>query len=198
LAISVVDERHQALLEFVFRSNADMAEDRAGQLGKEALDQIEPRAMGRRESEGEAPRRLRRKPSRGLARDVRRMVVEDEFYGGIGRICGVEELEQFDEFAAAVALLDQRVDLTGQQIDARHQGEGAVALVFMIAHHGGGAVGPRRQIRHRRAERLDARLLVIGDDGRAPVHVRPGARRALPVLAQQRHLPVDARRRTGS
>src|SRR5437764_7722803 len=47
----------------------------------------------------------------------------------------VEELEKLDEFATAVAFFDQGMDVTGEQIDTRHQGQGAVALVFVIAHH---------------------------------------------------------------
>ena len=172
LSIDVVDEVHEALLEFVFRGNPDMAQDRACHLGEEALDQIEPGTVGRCEGEGKAPRGLRRQPSRGLARDVGGMVVEDDLDRGVGRIGGVEELEKLDEFPAAMALSDQGVDLTGQQIDAGHQGQRAVALVFVIAHHSWAAAGQWRQIRRPRpapgqacADRLDARLLVTGDDG---------------------------------
>ena len=94
------------------------------------------RAMGRREGEGEAPDRLRGEPGRGLARDMGGMVVEDDLDGGVGGVGRVKQLEELDEFAAAVAFLDQGVDVTGKQIDACHQGQRAVALVFVIAHHG--------------------------------------------------------------
>ena len=49
--------------------------------------------MGRREGEGKAARRLRREPSRDLARDMRSMVVADDLDCRIGRIRGVQELE---------------------------------------------------------------------------------------------------------
>ena len=39
------------------------------------------------------------------------MIVEDQLDRGDGRVGGIEELEEFDELAAAVALLDERVDL---------------------------------------------------------------------------------------
>ena len=42
LAIDVADERHQAFAEFVFGVDADVAQHRTGQLGKEALDEVEP------------------------------------------------------------------------------------------------------------------------------------------------------------
>src|SRR5215472_2263493 len=154
-AIEVVDKGQQALLEFVFRGDADMPKHRAHQLGKEALDQIERGRMGRREGEGKAARRLRREPSRGLARDMRRMVVEDDLDCRIGRIRGVQELEKLDEFATAMAVFDQRVDVTAQQVDAGHQGHSAMTFVLVIAHHGRAATRQRREIRCRRADRLN-------------------------------------------
>ena len=50
----------------------------------------------------------------------------------MGRIGGVEKLEEFDEFAAAVAVLDEGVDLAGEQIDAGQQADRAMALVLVI------------------------------------------------------------------
>jgi hypothetical protein len=46
VAIDVVDEGHQPLLEFVFRVEADVAQYRARQFGEEAFDDIEPRPVG--------------------------------------------------------------------------------------------------------------------------------------------------------
>jgi hypothetical protein len=42
LAIDVVDEGHQAFLEFVFGTDAGVAQHRTRQLEEEALDEIEP------------------------------------------------------------------------------------------------------------------------------------------------------------
>ena len=47
-------------------------------------------------------------PSHGLLGDVGGVIVEDQLDRGAGRIGGVEKLEEIDEFAAAVAILDQR------------------------------------------------------------------------------------------
>src|SRR5208283_3925362 len=99
-----------AVLEFVFGCDADVAEHRAGELGEEAFDQIEPRAVLGGKDEFEATGGLLRKPSFRLLRDVRGMIVEDQLDRGMGRIGGVEKLEEFDEFAAAVAVLDEGVD----------------------------------------------------------------------------------------
>src|SRR3984885_6358368 len=79
----------------------------------------------------------------------------------MSRIGGIEKLEEFDEFAAAVAILDQGVDLAGEQIDAGQQADGAVALVFIIAREGRMHAGFGRQIRCRRRDRLDTGLLVM-------------------------------------
>jgi len=84
LAVDVVDEGQQAFLEFVFGADADVAQYRARQLGKEAFDEIEPRSMGRCEGEREAPDRLRGEPGCGLARDMGGIVVEDDLDRGIG------------------------------------------------------------------------------------------------------------------
>jgi hypothetical protein len=66
------------------------------------------------------------------------MLVEDQLDRRVGRIGGVEKLEEVDEFAAAVAILDQRVDLSGDEVDAGQQADCAVALIFMLARE----VGP--------------------------------------------------------
>jgi hypothetical protein len=42
VAIDIVDTGHDALLELVLRCNPDVAQDRAGELGEEALDEVEP------------------------------------------------------------------------------------------------------------------------------------------------------------
>jgi hypothetical protein len=46
------------------------------------------------------------------------MIVEDHLECRLGRISGVQKLEDFDELAAAVAVSDKGVDLAGEQIDA--------------------------------------------------------------------------------
>ena len=46
------------------------------------------------------------------------MVVENDFDRGVGGVGGVEKLEKLDEFATAVAFLDQRMNVTGEQVDA--------------------------------------------------------------------------------
>src|SRR5450631_3674312 len=141
-----------------------MAQDRACELGEEALDEVEPGAVLGREGELEAARRLNGEPSSGFFRDVRRMVVEDQPDRRTGRISGIEKLEEFDEFAAAVTLLDQGMNPPGKQIDSGQQAERAMTLVLIIAREGRVGARHRRQIRCRRRNRLDSRLLVVGDD----------------------------------
>src|SRR6266852_4277102 len=87
------------------------------ELGEEALDEVEPGAVFGREGEREAARRLSSEPSLGFPGDMRRVVVQDHLDRRARRVSGVEELEEFDELAAAVTLLDQGVDLPSEQID---------------------------------------------------------------------------------
>ncbi|WP_210250715.1 hypothetical protein, partial [Bradyrhizobium hipponense] len=55
--------------------------------------------------------------------DVRGMIIEDQLDRGPGRIGGIEELEEFYELSAAVAVFDERVDLPGEQVNPRQQAE---------------------------------------------------------------------------
>ena len=96
------------------------------------------------------------------------MIVEDQVDRRVGWVGLIEELEELDELAAAVAILDQGVHLAGQQIDAGQQADRAVALVFMVACEGRMHAGFGGQIGRRRCDRLDTGRLVVGDD-RHPV-----------------------------
>ena len=83
---------------------------------------------------------------------LRRMIVEDQLDRRMARIGGVEELEEFNEFAAAVAVLDESVDLAGEQIDAGQQADRAVALVLVVAREGRMSAGLGRQVRGGRGD----------------------------------------------
>src|SRR5437762_11593410 len=89
--------------------------------------------MRRREREGKAANGLRREPARGLARDMGGMVVENDLDCGFGGVGGVEEVEKLDEFATAVAFLDQGMDVTSEQIDPGHQGQALPPAALPLA-----------------------------------------------------------------
>jgi hypothetical protein len=84
-----------------------MAQDRAGELGEEALDEVEPGAMLGREGELEAAGWSSGEPGFGFSRDVRGMIVEDQLDRRACRIPGIEKLKEFDELPTAVAVSDQ-------------------------------------------------------------------------------------------
>ena len=65
------------------------------------------------------------------------MIVEDQLDRRASWIGGVEQLEKFDEFAAAMPILDQRMDFAADEIDAGQQADRAMALVFMLPCEGG-------------------------------------------------------------
>src|SRR5205814_35518 len=81
----------------------------------------------------EAAVRLSGQPRLGLPRDVRRVIVQNNFDRSCGRVGSVEDFEELDELATAVAVLDERMHSASKQIDAGHQGHSAVALVLMVA-----------------------------------------------------------------
>jgi hypothetical protein len=76
---------------------------------------------------------------------------------GVG---GIKKLQEFNEFATAMAVFHQSLDLAGQQVDAGQQADRAEALIFMIAGEGRMLAGLQRQVRCRGGKRLDPWLLV--------------------------------------
>ena len=82
----------------------------------------------------------------------------------VGRVGRIEDFEELDELPAAVAILRQGVNLAGQQVDTGQQADRAVALVFVVAREGRMNVRFGWQFGSGRRDRLDARLLVVGDD----------------------------------
>ena len=107
ILVEVVHRSDDAILEFLFRGDTDVAENGAGELRKKALNEIEPGAVFRCEGEFEAASGLIGKPSSGLLGDVGGMIVENQLDRRMGRIGGIEKREEFDELAAAMAIPDQ-------------------------------------------------------------------------------------------
>jgi hypothetical protein len=91
LAIDVVDTGHDALLELLLRPNPDVAQDRAGELGEEVLDEVEPGAVLGCEGELETAGRPSGQPSSGLPSEER---VRDQA-GAISGEAGGEHCPSF-------------------------------------------------------------------------------------------------------
>src|SRR5215472_4621106 len=115
-------------------------------LEKERLDNVQPRTMLGREGEFEASCGLFGEPGVGFLGNVGGVIVKDDLDRSMRRIGRVNNLEKFDELAAAMPVPDQGVNLPGQQIDAGQKADGAMALVFMITPEGRMRAGLRRQI----------------------------------------------------
>src|SRR2546429_9990848 len=81
-----------------------MAQDRAGKLREEALDEVEPGTVRGRKGEFEAAGRSGGEPSFGFSRNVRGMIVENQLDCGAGRIGDIKKLEELDELSAAGAV----------------------------------------------------------------------------------------------
>ena len=110
MAIEFIHGGHDAVFELLFGCDADVAQDRASELGEEALDEVEPGAVLGGEGKFQTADRLIGEPSLCLLGAVGGMIVEDQLDCRMGRIGGVEKLEKFDEFAAAVAVRDEGVN----------------------------------------------------------------------------------------
>jgi hypothetical protein len=66
LLVDVIDGGQGALREFLFGDDAYVAQHGAGELGEEALDEVQPRAMLRSKGKFEAALRLCREPGFGF------------------------------------------------------------------------------------------------------------------------------------
>ena len=159
VAVDVADGGHDAVLQFLLRGDADVAEHGARQLREEAFDQIEPRAVLGGEHEGEAALGLRGQPRVGLPGDVRGMIVENECDRSGRRIGGVEPLQESDELARSMSFFDAGVHDPRHKIDAGEQAQRSAADIFVIARDARMAARDGRQVRGRRSDRLHPRLL---------------------------------------
>src|ERR1700758_3602962 len=164
LLVDVLDGGQDALRELLFGSNSDVAEHGAGELGEETFDEIEPGAVLRGEGKFEAALGLASEPGFGFLRSVGGMVVEDNFDRGRSWISSIKEGQEFDELARAMAIPDERMGLAGHEIDPGQEAQSAVALILVITGEGRMNTRLRRQVRHRRANRLHAGFLVVRDD----------------------------------
>jgi hypothetical protein len=81
-----------------------LAEDGACKLGKGAFDQVQPGAALGSEGRFEAAGRLLGEPGFRLLGDVCGMIVEDQLDGRAGWVGGIEKLQEFNEFATAMAV----------------------------------------------------------------------------------------------
>src|SRR5215470_5141174 len=95
IAVEIIHGGHEAILELLLGCDADVAQDGAGEFGKEALDEVEPRAVIGSESKFEAVRGLTGEPGSGLFGDMCGMIVEDQLDCRLGWIGVVEQLVEF-------------------------------------------------------------------------------------------------------
>src|SRR5271170_1860064 len=95
-----------SLAQFLRRGDADVAKHGPGELGEEALDEVEPGAMLGREYEGEASFRSLGEPSFGFLGFVGGVIVENDLDRGLRRVGGVEAREIRHELAGAMSFLD--------------------------------------------------------------------------------------------
>jgi hypothetical protein len=86
LVIEVIHGSHDAMLEFLFQCDADVAQDRAGEVGEEAFDEVEPGAVLGHKGEFENGRPVGWRASLCLFGDMRGMIVKDHSVTGTGDV----------------------------------------------------------------------------------------------------------------
>ena len=84
ILVEVIHGSHDAVLEFLFGCDADVAQDGSSELGEEAFDQVQPGAVLGREGELEATR-SGGEPCIRFFGDVGGMIVEDQADRGVRR-----------------------------------------------------------------------------------------------------------------
>jgi hypothetical protein len=92
------------------------------------------------------------------------MIVEDDLDRRITRVGGIELLEEANELARAMAVFNAGMNLPSDQIDTRQRAQRPETLVFMVSRDTRMLARDRWQVRCGVGNRLDARLLVIGDE----------------------------------
>ena len=111
------------------RAEHPALEPALAELGKEALDRIEPGGRCRRVMEQET--RMPAEPGAHLGVLVAAVVVEDDVHDLPGGDLGLESVEKPDELLMPVALHATADDLTFEHVERGKQGRRAVALVVV-------------------------------------------------------------------
>src|SRR5262245_26341548 len=86
VAIEVIDELDDALLQLVCGVDTDVAGHGAGCFGEKPLDEVEPGTVFGGERKREAAVRLSGQPRPGLPRDVRRVIIQNDLDRSCGRV----------------------------------------------------------------------------------------------------------------
>lgn len=81
-----------------------MAEHGTGCFGEKPLDEVEPGTVFGGEHKREAAGRLSGQPRLGLLRGVRRVIVQNDLDCSCGWVGSVEDFEELDELATAMAV----------------------------------------------------------------------------------------------
>ena len=158
--------------ELTHAGEAALAHDRLGEIAKEALDEVQPRARGRGEVQDDAVAAVRPAvagvapgdPALHLGMLVGGVVVDDQMQGEVARRVLVELLEEPQPVLVSVAWRGLAEDLAVEIGQRREQGDGAVAGIVVGA--GAHVADAERQAGLRALQRLALALLVAAQDQR--------------------------------
>ena len=162
IGILLGNEAVDCSLEVDQRMEGAAPEAATGELGKEALDRVKPRARRRREVEGEALVPI--EPLAHLRMLMRTIVVEDHVDPLPRRNLPLDHIEEADELLMTMTLHVAADHGAVEHVERGEQRGGAIALV--VLGHGAGAALLQRQTRLCAIERLDLALLIEGENDR--------------------------------
>lgn len=148
--------------EFLFGANTDLTQHGSRHFAEEVLNQIQPGTVFGNENEVKPLWPCCEVPLR-FPRDMRRMVVQNQAQGLRGRISSVKLRQELDEVAAFVRIVHDLGHLTGVQIEAGQQRYRAKSLIFVVPEMAGVCSGRWRPVGSRHSQRLNSRLLVVGN-----------------------------------
>jgi hypothetical protein len=103
----------------------------------------------------------------------------------------VDLLEQLGEFQTAMAFFDACVDLPCQQVQARQEAQGAMALVFIVSAVRGVLPLHRRKVRRHFTNSLDSWLLIQGENRHQLAFIRLGLFASLDLFLKDLNLTID-------
>ena len=160
VCVGVVEEAVDGIFEFPQGSEYAALETLLCELGKEALDSVEPGSGCRGEVEDKPPMFF--EPLHDVGMLVGGIVVDDDMDRLFLGYSGLDDVQKADELLMAMALHALADNLALKDIERREQGGDTMALVVM--GHGASAPLLHRQPRLGAIKRLNLALLIDRQD----------------------------------
>src|SRR5665213_57040 len=151
-----------AINQLLLGLDADTAQHAARHFAEQGFNDVQPGAVLRREHKLKSLR-MKTEPALRLFRNVCRVIVEQEANAGLRRIALVEFAQQGDEIRTGMMVADDLCDPPGVEIETGQQRYRSQAFIFIVPEMSGKLPRRRRAVWCGGSQRLNARLLVVGN-----------------------------------